>query len=246
MIDIMSLLQHYNPNGGSNFGSYGSDPYSRPTQGYQASSGFNSYDAPSQGYASQQANFNSKDPQDYYKQIPGAVQPYLQPYMNAGSRGLSELDPQFHQLVTDPASRLNQIGAGYQQSPGFQFALKQALASGANAAAAGGMRGTAADQQNAMQTATGLENQDYNTYLQHALGLYGQGLQGYQDFAHMGQQSSTDMGQLIAESLAQQAAAKQHQNDQRNAFWTDLFKTAGGVLAGPIGGGLGNLISKKA
>ncbi len=83
----------------------------------------------------------------YYDQIPDQLRKYLEPYINNGM---------------NPGDFLKKIGAGYQESPGFQFEKKQGLGSIENAAAAGGMLGTQGHQQQAGELSTQLANRDYN------------------------------------------------------------------------------------
>lgn len=178
-------------------------------------------------------NFGGKDPSHeankYYSQIPGATQGYFQPYAAAGQDALGTLQGQYGsllgygnqvgnqygQLMNDPGQRMNQIGSSYQQSPGYQFALDQALQASGNAAAAGGMAGSPQHEYQNMQIATGLANQDYYNYLSNALGmyntglqgganLYGAGLSGEQNLNQMGYNANDQIAKIIADSLSQQ------------------------------------------
>ena len=49
------------------------------------------------------------------------------PFINAGTSQIPGLEDQYSRLINDPASVMNQIGGSYQQSPGFKFAMQQAL-----------------------------------------------------------------------------------------------------------------------
>jgi hypothetical protein len=115
---------------------------------------------------------NQQDPSaaanKYYEQI--SQQP-----------GVQNLQGQYGQLMNDPGGKYNQIGESFQQSPGFKFAMQQAMNAQNHAAAAGGMAGSPMHEQMAQQTATDLANQDYYNYMQGATGLYGQGLNGQQN-----------------------------------------------------------------
>ena len=178
-----------------------------------------------------------KNPADsampYLDKIPGQTSPYMQPFFEAGKGSLPGLQEQYQNLLGDPGGFINKIGGSYQQSPGFKFALQQALQSGGNAAAAGGMAGSP------MQVATGLANQDYGNWMQNALGLYGQGLHGQQDLAHMGQQSGQSMADMIAQTLAQQGnlafQGQAQKNQNKSDMWGNAFKLAGGLAFGPAG-----------
>lgn len=129
---------------------------------------------------------------------------------------------------------MNNIGGSYQQSPGFKSAMEQALTAGNHAAAAGGMAGTPQSQYQQMQMATGLANQDYNNWMQNALGLYGQGLTGEQGMAGMGQQAGQSLADMISQTLAQQGnlafQGSRQQNQNKNDLWGNIFKGAGSLF----------------
>lgn len=185
-----------------------------------------------------------KNPADaampYLNQIPGQTQQYQQPYFDAGKNQLPGLQDQYSQLMNDPGGRMNKIGEGFQQSPGFQFAMDQAMQGGNHAAAAGGMAGSPQHEQQNMQMATNLGNQDYNNWMQNALGMYGQGLQGSQGMANQGQQAGQSMADMIAQTLAQQAnlqfQGQRQQNQNKNDMWGNAMKLGGAALGGFAGG----------
>jgi hypothetical protein len=179
----------------------------------------------------------------YLNQIPGQTNQYQQPFFDAGKNALNPLQEQYSGLLDKPGDKLNQIGGSYQQSPGFQFALQQALAAGNHASAAGGMSGTPTDQFNQMQMATGLANQDYNKWMENALGLYGKGLSGEQGMAEMGQKSGQSMADMIAQTLAQQGNlaynGQAQQNQNRSDMFGNIAKLGGAALGGFTGGPFG-------
>ncbi len=191
--------------------------------------------------------FGGKNPADaampYLNQIPGQTNQYYQPYFDAGKNSLPILQGQYDKLLNDPGAWMNKIGESYQQSPGFKSAMEQALQAGGHAAAAGGMAGTPQNQFQEMQMATNLANQDYNNYLQNALGLYGQGLTGQQGMAGMGLQAGQGMADIIAQTLAQkgnlafQGQAQQNQNTKD--LWHGLGQLGGAALGGFTAGPLG-------
>lgn len=188
--------------------------------------------------------FGGKNPANsampYVNQIPGATQGYQSPWFDAGKNMIPGLTDQYNQLMTDPSKRLNEIGSGYKQSPGFQFALQQALQSGDHSAAAGGMAGSPEHEQQNMQLSSNLASQDYNNYMQNALGLYGHGLSGGQNMSNQGQQSGQSMADMIAQTLAQEGNlefnGQQQQNQNNNDLWGNIFKLGGAALGGIAGG----------
>lgn len=180
---------------------------------------------------------NNKNPADaansYINQIPGATQQYQQPWFQYGQNALPELQGQYGELLNNPGGKLNSIGEGFHESPGFKFALQQALQGSGHAAAAGGMAGSPQHEQQNMQLASDIGNQDYYNWLGQATGLYGQGLQGEQGFATMGQQSGQNMSDMIAQALAQQGNYAYEGQAGKN--------TANNSLYSGLGSGLGLL-----
>jgi hypothetical protein len=186
----------------------------------------------------------SKRAMPYLNQIPSTITPYYQPYINAGSNALDTLNTQYgnltanypgiqdqyNQLMFNPTDFLKKLGQGYQQSPGYQFRVDEATRAANNAAAAGGMLGSPAEQQELGRTVSNIANEDFNDYLSNALntyfqGLYGNtnlyntGLQGISDINKMGYGASTDLAQNLAQALMSQAnltyAGKVNKNQQQ-------------------------------
>lgn len=171
---------------------------------------------------------------NYMNQIPGQISKYYDPYINAGNRQLPGLENQYGMLMNDPGGRMNQIGQNYHQSPGFQFALKQALQGAGNAAAAGGMAGSPQHEYQNMSTATGMADQDYNQWMNNALGMYRTGLQGSQGLYNTGAQAGMMAGDNMASALANQAKLAYEGQNAEN-------QRSGGI-AGALGGGIGSLL----
>lgn len=188
----------------------------------------------------------------YYNQIPGRMQPYYQPYINAGQGAMGQLQDQYgkmignyggiqdkyNQMMNDPNGFLAKIGSGYQQSPGFQWQMSQGMNAANNAAASGGMAGSPQHQQQAAGMAEGLANQDYYNYMNHALGafntglsgnagLYGEGIQGLQGLNQMGYNASNEYGQDMGNYLMNQGnmafSGQAAQNQAQGSQWGDIF-----------------------
>ena len=109
----------------------------------------------------------------------------------------------------------NQIAGQYQQSPGYQFKLKQAMTAGDNAAASGGMLGSGQHQFQNMDTANGLASQDFDQYFQRRMGL------------------GQDMGSLLGQKAQYGFAGQAGQHQERSKQIEQLMKLLG------IGGGAG-------
>lgn len=153
----------------------------------------------------------------YLDQIPGETHKNLDQWANYG-----------YGLTQDPGGRLNQIGQGYHQSPGFQFAMQQALQGGNHAAAAGGMAGSPQHEQQNMQLATNLANQDYNTWMQNALGLHNTGFT-------QGQNASTNINDQIVQALAAKSGlaykGQAAQNESEGNMWGNIIGGAASLAA---------------
>jgi|SRR5579872_2212836 hypothetical protein len=169
-------------------------------------------------------------PQSYLQQIPGQLTPYYQPYMDAGTGAMTSLQGQYNDLINDPGGKYNQIGQSFHQSPGFDFAMQQALQGSGHAAAAGGMAGSPEHEQQNQQLATNLANQDYYNYMSGATGMYNQGLHGQQDMMHQGYQATQSLTDQIAQELSQQARLQYAQDASKKAaqssIWGDLAQGA--------------------
>ena len=173
----------------------------------------------------------------FLNQIPAATAPYYQPFVQAGQQAIPALQGQYNDLMTNPGGRLNQIGGSYQQSPGLQFAIQQALQGAGHAAAAGGMAGSPQHEFENMGLATNLANQDYYNWLGQATGLLGQGLAGEQGLYNGGVQAGGNLADIIGQTLAQQgqmAFLGQQNNNMANASKT-------GALTNLASQGLGAL-----
>jgi len=167
-----------------------------------------------------QTNLGEQEVQSYYplqsqySSLTSGLPQLQQQYGNLTGAG-TQLQNQYSSIAANPNQNLNQIGAGYQQSPGYNFALQQALMASNNTAAAGGLSGSPQNQQNNASVASGLANQDYYNYLGNALssqqsglsglsslygtgltgtqGLYGAGLSGQQGILAQGNQTLNNL-----------------------------------------------------
>jgi hypothetical protein len=183
-----------------------------------------------------------KNPADsankYISQIPGQTQQYYQPYMDAGKGALSNLQNQYGDLLSGTTQ--NKLGESYKESPGYQFALKQALQGGNNAAAMGGNLGMPQHEQANMEYAQGLAAQDYDKYIQNQMGLYGQGLQGNQLLNQQGFDANKGMADTVGNALSQQGAyaygGQAGMNQAKQKSWSDLFGGLGDAGASMLGG----------
>lgn len=147
----------------------------------------------------------------YLEQTPGYVQQYLDPYVNAGQGAMRTLQNQYQNLLNDPNALLAKLGAGYQQSPGYQRNVDEATRASNNAAAAGGYIGSPQQQEQMAKSISGIASQDYNQYLNNVMGLYGQGLQGMGGINQMGYGAAGGATSTLADMLKNQAQNAQTQ-----------------------------------
>lgn len=171
----------------------------------------------------------------YLEGIPGMLEGYYGPYVGAGERAIPGLEEQYGRLLSDPGGVMGGIGAGFQESPGYQFSVEQARKASEQGAAAGGMVGSPQQQQEIAETVTGLANQDYYNYLSRALGMYGEGLSGTRGLAQMGYGAATGLGQNLANVAMSQANLAAGQEEMKRQQEQGMWGTMGG-LAGGIAG----------
>lgn len=180
----------------------------------------------------------------YFDQIPGMMEPYynqaragFDPYSQAGERELPGYESNLNELLKNPGGIMALLGRDYKSSPGFQFALKQALGAGQNASAAGGMLGTPQHEYQAMDTATNLASKDYQDYINNSMKLYGEGLQGQGGLVNTGLEAAAKKAGLTSEqvsnllqSLMGQAKlayeGANNENQRSSSLWSGLGSAA--------------------
>jgi hypothetical protein len=171
----------------------------------------------------------------YFNQAISQLPGYFQPYINAGNWALPQLQNQYSQLTNNPGAVMNKMGADFKQSPGYQFQTQQALDAANRAASAGGMLGTPMEQQNVAGVTNQLANQDYYNYLNHAMSMYGMGLNGMNDMAHMGYGASSNLGEDMTNALMGEGqlayAGQANVNQGRFGMLGNVMGAAGGLLA---------------
>jgi hypothetical protein len=252
-------VQGFNDGMGGGMGSTG---FERFSHGAQLGAGLGGLLAPmfgTMGNPMEAANPYMNQANAYLKKTPGYVQQYLDPYANAGKQAMGTLQGQYRNLLSDPNSMLAKMGAGYQQSPGYQYNVDQATQASNNAAAAGGFIGSPQQQQQLAQQIGGIASQDYNQYLNNVMGLYGQGLQGMGGINQMGYGAAQGATGTLADMLKAQAQNAQSQaelaysnqankNEEQGGMFSGLGGLLGGVLGsfgGPLGTAAGSWLGSK-
>ena len=191
----------------------------------------------------------------FFDQIEGKISPYYKPYQQAGNQALPELQKRYMELLSDPSAFMKKISGGFQASPGYQYNVDQATGAANRAAAAGGMLGTPAEQAELAKTVHGLADQDYGQYMDRALGLHSQGLQGLEGINEKGYRANDTMANNIASILATKGnlafSGAQQQNMQKmiEAMMQgrqddSMFGGIGDLIKQFSGGGFGKLFGK--
>lgn len=181
-------------------------------------------------------NNNYRNPSDAamgaLDQIPEYAKSY-DPYITSGQNALHSNEDLYNHLLSNPGDQLNQIGQGYHQSPGYQYALQQALANVGNSVGSRGMTGTPQDEMERMRTATGLASQDYDSWMNNALGLYGQGIQGRRHIQDVGYEANNEKTQdLMNRALSQAQLQYEGQNtaNQEDDPFSQVFSGISAAL----------------
>jgi len=180
--------------------------------------------------------FLTEDPQKeankYLDQIPDELKQYLMPYIQQGQKSyghLNDISSEYENMYKDPNAIIQRLGAGYKQSPGYQWRLNQGENAINNAAASGGMAGTGQHQQQAGELATNLASQDFNDFMTNVLGLYKGGLSGRtgieQDIYGKGYGASGDLAASIANVLQAKAGMGYQGAQNRNKQWSDALSS---------------------
>jgi len=169
-------------------------------------------------------------------QIPGQITPYYQPYVDAGKNALPGYQDIMQKLLSNPQDFINQLGQGYQKSPGYDWRLNQGENAINNANAAGGMLGSPQHQQQAGELATNLASQDYDKYMERILQGLGLGAQGTAGLVSQGAQSSSALADALASVLAQKSglryAGQANQNKENGGLINSIFGGIGSFFGG--------------
>lgn len=192
-----------------------------------------------------------KNPADaampYLNQVIPHAQATMNPYIQQGQQAGNQNASQYSNLVSNPAAFYNQLQATYSPSAGYKFKQDKYQKAAEGAAAAGGFRGTSADQAAQAQLVQGLLGEDERAYMDRLLGLYGTGLQGNEALASRGFGASANLTDVIGNTLGSQASlayqGQESENARKQSFGRFLAQLLGGgagfALGGPMGAAVG-------
>lgn len=184
-------------------------------------------------FGGMQNSFDEANP--YLQKMQGATDRYMNPYINAGRGAMGTLQDQYNSLINDPGALMGRLGAGYKQSPGYQYNVDQATRASNNAASAGGFVGSPQQQAQMAKQIGGMASQDYDKYMNNAMGLYGTGLQGMGNINQMGFNASTQGMNSVNDMLKTQAQLAYANANNQNQSEGGMFGGLGGLLGAGLG-----------
>jgi len=196
-----------------------------------------------------------KNPADaampYLNQTAPMAQANLQPWQQQGMQAQQQNQGQYSAMASDPAAFLQQLRASYTPSEGYKFKQGQLSKAMGGAAAAGGFRGTQADQAAQAQLVQGLLSEDEGAYIDRLLGIQGTGLQGNELSAQRGYGAAGDLTNILATNNSERGGlaykGQENKNAQNQAFQKMLMQMFGGAagfaLGGPMGAAVGSNIA---
>ncbi len=177
--------------------------------------------------------------QPYLDRIPDTLKPFFQNYINQGKQVDPVLQNQYTKMSANPGNFLTSLansGGGYTQSPGYQFRLNEALGGANNAAAAGGMLGSPQNREQDEKVAEGLASQDYETWLNHLLGIFGGGQHGLEGESERGYTASTGYGNALGQALTGQGELAGFGAAEQNRYNQEASKAKASQTGDIIGG----------
>jgi len=181
--------------------------------------------------------------QPYLQQIPGVGHQYYDPYIQQGQQAGQTLQSEYGKQL-DPATFMNHLMEQYKPSEAYQGRQDDLMKQMAAVAGQGGYAGTPMAQRQYGEQANRIMSEDQQQYLQNALGIYGQGISGEQDFYNKGFGASGSMADLLGGALNQQGGlafqGQSQQNTNRQALMRALAQALGlgaGAAMNPAGVG---------
>ena len=187
------------------------------------------------GRASWKNPYQSQPPSYPTREISDILRGHLEPYSNIGQRSFAGLENQYGNLINDPTGFMSRIGSTYEPSKGYRFSTDEAIRASNQAAAAGGMLGSPAQQASLAERVQGLAGRDYQNYLSNALGLYGAGLKGFEGLGNIGYGASSSLAENLANNLQSQYQGEmsRYRADVERAKARE--QSSGGFLGGIFG-----------
>lgn len=183
-----------------------------------------------------------KDMYKQYQQGWQNAQGMMNPYIDRGNTAYNAYIASLNQ-GQDPAALYNQFAGGYKESPEALAQVQVGQKNANNAAAAGGMLGSGAEQTAAANLAQSTRSNDFDKYMQNMYNTRQQYLGGQQGLEQQGFSASNNLMDQMQKYFDDMAKAKAGQDTGRSGGLSNLFGAglgiAGDIFGGPIGGAIG-------
>lgn len=127
--------------------------------------------------------------------------------------------------------------AGFQETPGYQYAVDEGQQAIERRAAASGMRHSGDTLQRLQEHRQGVANQDYGNYLNRLSGLAGTGQSAVNTGAALGAQNASTVGNALMTAGNARASGYAGQTTALNGTLNNLAQIGGMSQAGYFGGG---------
>jgi len=185
---------------------------------------------------------------DMYNQMQqgwGQSQGMMNPYIQRGNTAYDAYIAALNQ-GKDPAALYNQFASGYKESPEALAMNKVGQEGANNAAAAGGMLGSGAEQTAAANLSQSVRANDFDKYMENMYNTRSQYLGGQSGLEGQGFSASNNLMQTMQKYFEDMAKAKGAQDTGRSQGLTGAIGAglgiAGDIFGGPIGGAVGGAI----
>jgi hypothetical protein len=153
------------------------------------------------------------------------LQANLAPYMNVGTQAL----PQYLSLLGLGSQGTAGIQSALTNMPGYQFSLQQGLKAAANNAAGSGLNLSGAQQKGLSNFATGLAQNNYNTYLSNLQNAVGTGANAAAGVGNAGMTTAQNVGNLITSGASATAAGQVAAGNAQTNLINSLLQTGLGA-----------------
>ena len=167
----------------------------------------------------------------YVQQIPGAVSPYYNPYIQQGQQAGQNLSSGLGSVFKNPAGAYNSIASGYQMSPYAKMQIDAETQSMNNTAAAGGYAGSPYNQAQVGKMVQGLTSKDQNEYINSVMGLWHMGLLGEEDLNNLGFNASSKMADVTGSTPNTEGglafANQSEKNQMQRNRWSNILGLGG-------------------
>lgn len=179
--------------------------------------------------------------QQGWQQSQGMMNPYIQRGNTAYQAYIDALNQ-----GKNPNDLYNQFASSYKESPEALAMMQVGQKNANNAAAAGGMLGSGAEETAAANLAQSTRATDFDKYMNNMYGTRSEYLRGQSKLDAQGFNASNSLMQTMQKYFEDMAKAKGAQDTGRSQGLSGLLGTglgiAGDIFGGPIGGAVGGAI----